>query len=87
MKKIFRRKLLATFIFSVVVSALQIVHGMFFDLDFSQIKRLTLEGFIFTFILTFVGLVILEKIFTLEDHDEIIKIKSRLNRLEKRKHK
>ena len=55
----------------------------FFDLDFEQIKRLTFEGFIFTFILVFIGLIVLEKIFTLEEDEEIIGIKRRLNKLEK----
>ena len=55
----------------------------FFDLDFEQIKRLTFERFIFTFIIVFIGLIVLEKIFTLEEDEEIIEIKRRLNKLEK----
>ncbi|MEK6847943.1 MAG: hypothetical protein AABX50_02365 [Nanoarchaeota archaeon] len=87
MKRVFRRKLLSTFIFSLIASILLIIHGVFFDLDLSQIKRLTIEGFAFTFVLTFIGLVILEKVFSLEEHEEIIKIKNRLGKLErKRKH-
>lgn len=85
MKKRFQRKILSTFAFSVVASALMIVHGIFLDLDFSQIKRLSLEGFIFTFVLVFMGLLILEKIFNLEEDEEIVKIKKRLNKIEKRK--
>ncbi|HIG51829.1 TPA: hypothetical protein EYQ19_00120 [Candidatus Pacearchaeota archaeon] len=85
MKKRFQRKILSTFAFSIVVSVLMIVHGIFLDLDFSQIKRLSLEGFIFTFVLVFIGLLILEKIFNLEEDKEIIKIKKRLNKLEKKK--
>ena len=85
MKRIFKRKLLSTFIFSLIASVLFIVHGIFFDLDLSQIQRLTIEGFVFTFVLTFIGLVILERIFSLEEHEEIVKIKSRLSNLEKKK--
>ncbi len=84
MKKIFRKKILATLIFSLVASALLIIHGLYFDLDFSQIQRLTLEGFILTFILVSTGLYILEWIFDIEEHEEIIGIKKRLRRLEKR---
>jgi hypothetical protein len=62
-----------------------IIHGIFLDLDFSQIKRLSLEGFIFTFVLVFMGLLILEKIFNLEEDEEIIKIKKRLNKIERKK--
>jgi len=85
MKKRFQKKILSTFMFSIVVSVLMIIHGIFLDLDFTQIKRLTFEGFIFTFILVFIGLLILEKIFNLEEDEEIIKIKKRLNKLEKKK--
>lgn len=86
MKKVFKRKLLSTLIFSSISSVLLIIHGVFFDLDTSQMQRLSIEGFIFTFILTFIALIILEKIFTLEEHEEIVKIKNKLNKLEKRKH-
>ncbi len=85
MNNIFKRKLLSTFIFSLIAAVLFIVHGVFFDLDVSQIQRLSVEGFVFTFILTFTGLVILEKIFSLEEHGEIVKIKNRLEKLERKK--
>ena len=85
MKRVFRKKLLSTFIFSLIASVLLIIHGLFFDLDLSQIQRLTIEGFVVTFILTFAGLVILERIFSLEEHEEIIKINGRLNKLEKKR--
>jgi len=84
MKRVFKRKLLPTFIFSVVASVLLIIHGVFFDLEISQIQRLTAEGFVLTFILTFIGLIILEKIFSLEEHEEIVRIRNRLTKLEKK---
>ena len=83
MKKRFKKKLFATFLFSVAASILLIIHGVFFDLEIEQIKRLTIEGFVFTFILVFIGLIVLERIFTLEEDAEIINIKKRLNKLEK----
>lgn len=72
--------------FSLITSALLIIHGLFFDLDFSQIQRITIKGFVLTFILTFIALNILEKIFNLEEHEEITKIKKRLSKLEKRRY-
>ncbi len=83
MKRRFEKKIFATIIFSVVASALMIVHGLFFDLDVSQIKRLSIEGFLFTFVLVFVGLVILEKIFNIEEDSEIVGIKKRIGKIEK----
>ena len=83
----FQRKLFFTFTFSVIASLLSIVHGVFFDLDFSQIKRLSIEGFLFTFILVFAGLLTLEKIFNIEEDAEIINIKKRLNKIERKSKK
>ena len=85
MKKRFRKKLVATFVFSVVVTVMMIIHGLFFDLDFSQIRRLSIEGFLFTFVLVFVGLIILERIFNLEDDAEIVSLKKRVRKVEKKK--
>ncbi|MCR4327131.1 MAG: hypothetical protein NUV46_00950 [Nanoarchaeota archaeon] len=85
MKKIFKKKLLSTLTFSAVASILLILHGIFFDFDFSQISRITIEGFLFTFILTFLALIILEKIFDLEEHEEIVKLRERVSKLEKNK--
>ena len=58
MKRRFDKKLLATLVFSVVAAALLIIHGVFFDLKLEEIQRLTVEGFIFTFILVFIGLIV-----------------------------
>ncbi len=79
----FQKKLFSTLLFSVIASLLLIIHGIFLDLDLSQIKRLSFEGFLFTFILVFIGLVILEKIFNIEEDAEIIQIKKRLKKMEK----
>jgi len=85
MKRRFRKKLVATVIFSVVATVLMIVHGLFFDLDFSQIRRLSVEGFLFTFVLVFVGLIILEKIFNIEEDAEIVALKKRVGKLERKR--
>ena len=85
MKRRFSKKLVATFAFSLVAAILLIIHGLFFDLDVSQIQRLTIKGFIITFIMTFVALLILEKIFTLEEDEEILKLKKRVSQLENKR--
>ena len=85
MKRRFRKKIVATVIFSVVASLLMIVHGMFFDLDFSEIRRLSVEGFLFTFVLVFVGLIILEKVFNIEEDAEIVGLKKRVRKLERKR--
>ena len=83
MKKRFRKKLVATIVFSVVASVLMIIHGVFLDLDISQIGRLSAEGFLFTFVLVFVGLIILEWIFNIEEDAEIVGLKKRVGKLER----
>ncbi len=85
MKRRFSKKLWATLIFSLVTAVVFIVHGIFLDLDISQIERLTLQGFLITFIMTFSALLILEKIFTLEEDEEILRLKKRILILEKKR--
>ncbi len=82
-----KRKLLATLIFSLISTIGLIIHGVFFDLDFTQIERLTIGGFIFTFILVFCTMLILEKIFDLENHEEFKELEARVQNLENRKKK
>lgn len=77
--------MIATILFSLVASIVLIVHGLFFDLDPTQVSRLTFKGFIVTFILTFLGLLLMEKIFTLDEDEEIVRLKRRVRRLEKTK--
>jgi len=68
MKKHFvKKQILILFVFSVLVSAASIIHGVFFDLDFSQIQRLTLEGFILTLIVIFPAILFLEWVFDLNN--------------------
>ena len=85
MRKRFEKKVIATLIFSVVAAVLMIIHGIFFDMDLSQIGRFSVEGFIFTFILVFVGLMILEKIFNIEEDAEIVGLKKRVGKLERKR--
>ena len=76
---------MATVVFSVVASVLMIIHGVFLDLDISQIGRLSVEGYLFTFVLVFVGLIILEWIFNIEEDAEILALKKRVGKLERKK--
>jgi amino acid transporter len=81
-KSIILKKLYTTLIFSIIASIGLIIHGVFFDLDFAQIERLTIGGFILTFILVFGALLIMEKIFDLENHEEFVELEKRVSKLE-----
>jgi len=71
-------------IFAVLVSIASIIHGVFFDLDFIQIKRLTIEGLIFTFVVIFPVLLFLEWVFDINNRRELDNLKRKTERLEEK---
>lgn len=69
-----KKQILILLVFSVLISIGAIVHGIFFDLAFEEIKRLTLSGFIFTLVIVFPGTVFLEWVFDINNkkrHDDL----------------
>lgn len=76
------RKLIATLLFSLLASVGLIIHGIFFDVDFRQIERLTLFGFLLTFVITFPTLLLLEWIFDLDNKEAFKELKARVRKLE-----
>ncbi len=61
------KQLLLTAVVSLIASFLLITHGVFLDLDISQFARLSKGGFIITSILVFIGLLIIEYLFDLNN--------------------
>ena len=84
-RKAFRRKIYATLLFSLLAAVGLIVHGIFFDLDMSQIKRLSIEGAVITFLIVFPTLLLLEWIFDLENKEEFNLLEKRIKKLERKK--
>jgi len=82
--KSIKRKFLATLLFSLIASAGLIIHGLYFDLDLAQLQRLSIEGFLLTFVVIFPTLLLLEWIFDLENHEEYKYLEKRINELEKK---
>ena len=76
------KKFIATLLFSILGSTRLVLHGIFFDLDFLQIKRLTIEGFILTFCIVFPTLLLLEWIFNLRNKEEFKIVEKKVKRLE-----
>jgi hypothetical protein len=60
-----KRQLVAMLLLSVVGAAFLIAHGVIFDLDLSQIYRLSIGGFLATMPAVFISLLILEWVFSL----------------------
>ena len=81
---IIKKQFLILLVFSFVSSAIAIIHGIFFDLDFAQIKRLTLEGLILTFLLVFPAILFLEWVFDLNNKKKFEELERKLNRLKKK---
>jgi len=65
MKKRRTKQILLLFLISVVLSIGLIIHGIFFDLDINQLKRLSFEGFMITFWVIFPSLLTLEYVFNM----------------------
>ena len=80
-----KKQVLILFVSSVLVSVGAIVHGIFFDLAFEEIRRLTFGGLIFTFVVVFPGVLFLEWVFDINNKVEMDLLKKRIGKLEKRK--
>ncbi|MEK6928955.1 MAG: hypothetical protein AABW65_03305 [Nanoarchaeota archaeon] len=76
------RKIIATLAFSLIFSIGLIIHGIFFYVDFTQLKRLTIEGFFLTFFIVFPTLLLLEWIFDLDNKKEFQILERRVHNLE-----
>ena len=83
--KFLKKQLLIIFVFSFAVAIAGIIHGVFFDLEFEQIKRLTFEGFIFTLVIIFPSVLFLEWVFDLNNKKKIDSLEARIHKLEQKK--
>lgn len=80
-----KRKFIATLLFSILTSIASIIHGIFLDVDITQIRRLSIEGFFLTFLIMFPFLLLLEWIFDLENKEEFKILENRIKDLEKKR--
>ena len=78
-----KRQVLILLVFSALVSVGAIIHGIFFDLAFEEIQRLTFSGLIFTFVIVFPGVIFLEWVFDINNKVEMGKLERRIIKLEK----
>lgn len=77
-----KKQILIFFVLSVVGAVAGIAHGVFFDLDFSQIKRLSLLGIVFTTVIVFPSLLFVEWIFDWNNRSEMEELRKRIEKLE-----
>ena len=78
------KQILILFVFSFFISVGAIIHGIFFDLAFEEVKRLTLSGLIFTFVIISPGIVFLEWVFYINNKKKYDELERRIIKLEKR---
>jgi len=75
-----KKQILILFVFSILLAVAAIIHGIFFDLDIEQIKRLTLEGFSLTLLVIFPAILFLEWVFDLNNKKKFEEIEKKLKK-------
>lgn len=85
--KFLKKQILIIFIFSIMAAIVGIIHGIFFDLDWEQIRRLTFEGIVLTIVVLFPSLLFLEWIFDMNNKKKIDSLEARVRKLEIRNSK
>ena len=78
-----KKQVLILLVFSIAVAVAAIIHGIFFDLDFSQIKRLTMEGFLLTLFVVFPTILFLEWVFDLNNKKKFEELEREISELKK----
>ncbi len=78
-----KKQILILFVFSVLVSIGAIIHGLFLDLDFTQIKRLTIEGLLLTLLVVFPAILFLEWIFDFNNKKKFDEIERKIKKLKR----
>jgi len=81
--KLIKKQILILFVFAILISITVIVHGIFFDLDLSEIKRLTLEGLTLTILVVFPMILFLEWVFDLNNKAKFEEIDKKIKEIEK----
>lgn len=79
--KLMKKQILILLIFSILVAIGAIIHGIFFDLDFSQIKRLTFEGLLLTLFVVFPAILFLEWVFDINNKKKFNELEDKINKL------
>lgn len=78
-----KKQILILLVFSVLVAIGAIIHGIFFDLDFAQIKRLTFEGLLLTLFVVFPAILFLEWVFDFNNKKKFDELEKKINKLKK----
>jgi len=80
-----KKQVISLFLLAILIAIASIIHGIFFDLAFEEIKRLTISGIIFTIIVVFPFLLVIERIFDMNNEKKFKELERRIKKLEKKK--
>ena len=73
------------FIFSLLVAVGAIIHGIYMDLNLTEIRRLTSEGIMLTTLVVFPGLLVTEWLFDMDNKKKMKELEERIKELETKK--
>ena len=76
-----KRQWLILLVLSIIGAIGGIIHGIYFDLDFTQVKRLSLLGVIFTTVIVFPALLFFEYVFDLNNKKQMKSLKDQIEHL------
>ena len=82
--KINKKQFTILLFLSLFISILAIAHGTFFDLDITQIQRLTFSGIMITMFITLSMLFFLEWVFDLDNEIKIKKLSEEIENIKKK---
>ena len=77
---IVKKQILVLFVFSVLASIVAIIHGVFFDLKFDEIKRLTWEGLVLTFLVVYPAILFLEWVFDINNKRKFDELEKKIEK-------
>lgn len=75
------KQVIVLFLLAIVGGVAAIIHGIFFDLDFDQIQRLTLEGAVLTVIIFFPTLLFMEWVFEWNNNEKMKRLEDQIKAL------
>jgi len=79
-----KKQVLIILIFSLLLTIAGTIHGIFLDLDWAQIKRLTIEGIILTLLIVFPGILFLEWVFDINNKQKFDRLEKKIKILERK---
>jgi len=79
-----QKQIITLFIFSIAAAIIAIAHGVIFDLNLAEIKRLTIWGIALTALVIFPTILLLEWLFDWNNNAQLEELEKRIKKLEEK---